>query len=68
MKIELVRDKDGYLAKVAGRKNLFAFGYTKQDALEELAGVGAGILESGQDVRQLEKRVAEYLHKLEHDG
>lgn len=67
MKIELARDKDGYTAKVAGRKNLFAFGYTKQEALEELSGVAAAELESGQEIAQVEKRIQEYLHKIQHE-
>ena len=68
MKIELAQDKDGYTAKVAGRKNLFAFGYTKREALDELASVGAAELESEQEVAMLEKRVHEYLHKLDNEG
>ncbi len=68
MKIELARDKDGYTAKVAGRKNLFAFGYTKQEALEELGGVASAELESDQEIAQVEKRIQEYLHKIEHEG
>ncbi len=68
MKIELARDKDGYTAKVAGRKNLFAFGYTKQEALEELSGVATAELESGQEIAQVEKRIQECLHKIEHEG
>ena len=66
MKIELAKDRDGYTAKVAGRKHLFAFGYTKQEALEELASVGAAELENENEVELLEKRVREALHKIEH--
>lgn len=68
MKIELAKDKDGYTAKVAGRKNLFAFGYTKQEALEELGSVATAELESDPLIAQVEKRIQEYLHKIDHEG
>ncbi len=68
MKIELAKDRDGYTAKVAGRKNLFAFGYTKQEALEELGGVATAERESEQEIAQVEKRIQEYLQKIEHEG
>lgn len=68
MKIELARHKDGYMAKVSGRKNLFAFGYSKQEALEELVGVADAELESGQEIRQVEKKVQEYLNRIENEG
>jgi predicted RNase H-like HicB family nuclease len=67
MKVELAKDKDGYTAKIAGRKNLTAFGYSKQEALEELAGVVELELDSPKEISQIEKRIAEYIHKLEHD-
>jgi predicted RNase H-like HicB family nuclease len=68
MKVELAKDKDGYTAKISGRKHLVAFGYTKQDALEELKGVVELELESEPEIRQLEKKIDEFLHKLEHEG
>ena len=67
MKIELAKHKDGYHAQVAGRKQLVAFGFTKQEALEELAGVVELELESDSEIRQIEKKINEYLHKLEHE-
>jgi len=68
MKVELVKDEDGYTARIAGRKHLVAFGYTKAEALEELAGVAESELESQSDIRLIEKKIAECLHKLEQDG
>ncbi len=68
MKIELAKDEDGYTAKVAGKKNLHAFGYTKQEALEELLGVAAAELESEAEIAQVEKRVHEYLHRIASEG
>ena len=68
MKVELAKDKDGYTAKIAGRKHLFGFGFTKQEALEELSGVVELELESESEIRQITKKIAECLHKLEQEG
>ncbi|NLX26791.1 MAG: hypothetical protein GXY61_12690 [Lentisphaerae bacterium] len=65
MKVELIKDKDGFTAKVASHKHIVAFGFTKQEALEELIGVAESELESENEIRQIEKRVQEYLHKIE---
>jgi predicted RNase H-like HicB family nuclease len=64
MKIELAKDKDGYTAKVAGRKQLTAFGFTKAEALEELTGVVEFELESQSEIRQIEKKINEQIHHL----
>lgn len=68
MKVELAKDKDGYTAQISGRKNLVAFGYTRQEALEELKGVVELELESESEIHQIEKKIDEYLHKLEDEG
>ena len=68
MKVELARDKDGYTAKIAGRKHLVAFGFTKQEALEELKGVVELELESESEIHQIEKKIDECLHKLADEG
>jgi len=41
MKINVVieKDGDGYLARVEGHQNLFAFAYTEKDAVIELKNV-----------------------------
>jgi predicted RNase H-like HicB family nuclease len=65
MKIELAKDKDGYRAKVAGWKHLTAFGYTPQEALEELSGVVEMDLESDADIQKITKKINEYLLKLD---
>ena len=39
MKILVKKDGEGYLARVQGSTNLFAYGLTKNQALEELSGV-----------------------------
>ena len=41
MKLNLLieKDNDGYLAKVEGHENLFAFAYTEKDAISELKNV-----------------------------
>lgn len=39
MKLIVKEDGEGYLARVRGPENLFAYGLTKDEALEELSGV-----------------------------
>lgn len=39
MKILVKEDGEGYLARVRGSENLFAYGLTKEEALNELSGV-----------------------------
>ncbi len=39
MKTVIEKDGDGYLAKVEGRQNLFAFAYTEKEAIIELKNV-----------------------------
>ncbi len=37
--VVLQKDGEGYLARVQGSANLFAYGLTRDQALEELSGV-----------------------------
>ena len=39
MKIIIEKDGDGYLAKVEGHQNLFAFAYSEKEAVMELKNV-----------------------------
>jgi predicted RNase H-like HicB family nuclease len=39
MKLIVKEDGEGYLACVRGSENLFAYGLTKDEALDELSGV-----------------------------
>lgn len=39
MKIIIEKDGDGYLAKVEGHQNLFAFAYSEKEAIMELKNV-----------------------------
>ena len=39
MKTIIEKDGDGYLVKVEGHQNLFAFAYSKKDAIIELKNV-----------------------------
>ncbi|VGO17449.1 hypothetical protein PDESU_06045 [Pontiella desulfatans] len=39
MKILVKEDGEGYMARVRGSDNLFAYGFTKEEALDELSGV-----------------------------
>ena len=39
MQVTIEKDGEGFLAKVIGTDELYAFGYTKQEALRELSNV-----------------------------
>ena len=39
MQVAIEKDGDGFLARVEGVKELYAFGYTQQEALRELSYV-----------------------------
>ena len=65
MKIEIGKDKEGYTAKIAGRKNLTAFGFTKREALEELMAVMEIELENENEIRQIEDKIQEALNRLD---
>jgi hypothetical protein len=67
MKVELGKEKDGYHAKIAGRKHLVAFGFTRAEALEELLGVVEAELQDEAEVRQIEQKIQEQLHRLAQD-
>jgi predicted RNase H-like HicB family nuclease len=67
MKVELGKEKDGYHAKIAGRKHLVAFGFTRAEALEELLGVVEAELQDEAEVRQIEQKIQEQLNRLAQD-
>jgi len=62
MKINVVveKDGDGYLAKVKGHQNLFAFAYTEKSAIIELKHVVEMIMdyhiEQAKDERMIKPR------------
>ena len=65
MKVELGKEKDGYHAKISGRKNLIAFGFTKREALEDLLGAAAEEFGDEADYQEAEKKIQEQLRKLD---
>jgi len=65
MKVELGKEKDGYHAKISGRKHLIAFGFTKREALEELLGAAAEEFTNETDYREAEKKIHDQLKKLD---
>ncbi|MBN2163744.1 MAG: hypothetical protein JXR25_14890 [Pontiellaceae bacterium] len=65
MKVELGKEKDGYHAKILGRKHLTAFGFTKREALEDLLGAAAEEFSDDKDYREAEKKIQEQLKKLD---
>ncbi len=65
MKVELGKEKDGYHAKISGRKHLVAFGFTKREALEDLLGAAAEEFSNEADYREAGKKIREQLKKLD---
>ncbi len=68
MKVETGKEKDGYHAKIAGRKHLEAFGFTKREALEELLGAAAEEFSDEADYREADRKIREQLKKLGGDA
>ncbi|MEA2067934.1 MAG: hypothetical protein U9P12_01925 [Verrucomicrobiota bacterium] len=66
MKIEVKQDGDGYLAKVRGRKNLFAFGYSEKEALKELGNVVDMMMDYHLEQVETERKVRNQLQKVAH--
>ncbi|MCB2264435.1 MAG: hypothetical protein LGR52_16080 [Candidatus Thiosymbion ectosymbiont of Robbea hypermnestra] len=69
MKINVVieKDGDGYLARVEGHQNLFAFAYTEKDAVIELKNVVEMVmdyhLEQANDERIIRNELATTVEK-----
>ena len=66
MKIDVKPDGEGYLAKVRGRKNLFAFGHSEQEALNELAHVVDMVMDYHLEQLETERKVRNQLQTLPH--
>jgi predicted RNase H-like HicB family nuclease len=66
MKIDVKPDGDGYLAKVRGRKNLFAFGYSVDEALRELENVVNMMMDYHLELVETERKVRNKLQKELH--
>ena len=62
MKILVKEDGEGYLARVRGSMNLFAYGLTKEEALEELANVIDMTMDFHLEQVEIERRAR---HELE---
>ena len=66
MKIEVKQDGDAFLAKVRGRKNLFAFGYSEEEALRELGNVVDMVMDYHLEQVETERKVRNQLQKVAH--
>lgn len=66
MKIEVKQDGDGYLAKVRGRKNLFAYGLSEKEALRELSNVVEMIMDYHLEQIEVERKVRNQLQEVAH--
>ena len=67
MKTIIEKDGDGYLAKIEGHQNLFAFAYTEKEAIMELKNVVEMImdyhLEQANDERIIRNELASVVEK-----
>jgi len=66
MKIEVKPDGDGFLAKVRGRKNLFAFGYSEEEAPKELGNVVDMVMDFHLEQVETERKVRNQLQQVAH--
>ena len=66
MKIEVKADGEGFLAKVRGRQNLFAFGYSEEEALQELGNVVDMVMDYHLEQLETERKVRTQLRKMAH--
>ncbi|HKL22032.1 MAG TPA: hypothetical protein VJ904_09515 [Tichowtungia sp.] len=61
MKILVKEDGEGYLARVRGSENLFAYGLTKDEALDELSGVIDMTMDFHLEQIEIERRARQEL-------
>lgn len=61
MKILVKEDGEGYLARVRGSENLFAYGLTKDEALDELSGVIDMTMDYHLEQVEIERRARQEL-------
>ncbi|NLX26792.1 MAG: hypothetical protein GXY61_12695 [Lentisphaerae bacterium] len=66
MQIEVKKDGDGYLAKVKGRENLYAFGASEEEALNELGNVVEMMMDYHLEQVEVERKVRNQLQKAAH--
>ncbi|MBS1256377.1 MAG: hypothetical protein MAG581_02199 [Deltaproteobacteria bacterium] len=67
MKIQINKDGEGFLAKVEGQDNLFAFAYSKQEAISELKNVIDMIMDfhlEQLNIERLAKKALDNLHAV----
>lgn len=61
MKIILKEDGEGFLAKVKGSETLFAFGFSKQEALDELLSVVDMTMDFHLELVEIERKARQEL-------
>ena len=65
MEIEVKKDGDGFLARVREQDNLFAFAYTKDEAISELKNVVEMIMDFHLEQINIERLVKQQLEALQ---
>ena len=61
MKILVKEDGEGYLARVRGSDNLFAYGLTREQSLDELSGVIDMTMDFHLEQVEIERRARQEL-------
>ncbi len=65
MKIEIKKDGEGYLAKIKGQDNLFAFAYSKQEVISELKNVVEMIMDFHLEQLNMERLAKKEIENLQ---
>ena len=65
MKIEIKKDGEGYLAKIKGQDNLFAFAYSKQEVISELKNVVEMIMDFHLEQLNIERLAKKEIENLQ---
>jgi len=61
MKINIKKDGEGYLASVSGQPNLFAFGFSEQEAFVELQNVVEMMMDYHLEQVEVERKIRNQL-------
>jgi hypothetical protein len=65
MEIEIKKDGEGYLAKIKGQDNLFAFAYSRQEVISELKNVVEMIMDFHLEQLNIERLAKKEIENLQ---
>ncbi|MFA7717205.1 MAG: hypothetical protein WC875_00635 [Candidatus Absconditabacterales bacterium] len=61
MNIVIRKDGEGYIAEIKGKKALYAFGYSEEEAVNELKNVVDMMVDYYSEEISLQKKIQKYL-------